>query len=56
MENTKICDCPFYGWCHEPRQYVKETLRGQGHEETIEDCYYYKVIKENENKYKNVTI
>lgn len=48
MEKTKICNCPYIDWCHEVRQWLREEFRKEGSEKTVEDCDFFKMIKEKE--------
>ena len=50
MEKPKICPCPYTDWCHEVRQWLREEFRKEGHEKSIEDCDFFKMIKEKENE------
>lgn len=40
------CDCPYTDWCHEVRQWLRGEFRRTGKEKTIEDCDFFKIIKE----------
>jgi hypothetical protein len=53
MENPKICECPFTDWCHEPRQWLQVLFRKESklkRYQSIEQCDFYKLIKEKENE------
>jgi hypothetical protein len=45
-----ICDCPFTEWCEDTRQWLREQFRKEGHEKTVADCDFFKMIKAKENE------
>lgn len=41
-----ICNCPYTDWCEDTRQWLREQFRIKGSEKTVEDCDYFRMIRE----------
>lgn len=49
-----ICNCPFTDWCEDGRQSLQELFRKENKNYKVEDCDFYKLIKERTSKIETV--
>lgn len=41
-----ICNCPYTDWCEDMRQWLQNEFRKKDSSYKVEDCDFYKLIKE----------